>query len=78
MPIPDKAHARNAVERVVQHGYEDEHNIVRAAVVKRSPVCRSRPPSRRGLRTEFTQRLRVSDGVAIAVIVEVGVDVASG
>jgi hypothetical protein len=36
-PIPDKAHARNALARVAQHGTKDEQKKVRAAVKKRFP-----------------------------------------
>ena len=36
-PIPDKAHARNALARVAQHGTQDEQKKVRAAVRKRFP-----------------------------------------
>jgi hypothetical protein len=34
-PIPDKAHARNALARVAQHGTKDEQRKVKAAVRKR-------------------------------------------
>jgi hypothetical protein len=36
-PIPDKAHARNALARVAQHGTPAEKQKVRAAVKKRFP-----------------------------------------
>ena len=36
-PIPDKAHARNALARVAQHGTKDEKKKVRAAVKRRFP-----------------------------------------
>lgn len=36
-PIPDKAHARNALARVAQHGTEEEQKKVRAAVRTRFP-----------------------------------------
>lgn len=36
-PIPDKAHARNALARVAQHGTPAEQRKVRAAVKKRFP-----------------------------------------
>ena len=36
-PIPDKAHARNALARVAQHGSAAEQKKVRAAVKKRYP-----------------------------------------
>jgi hypothetical protein len=36
-PIPDKAHARNALARVAQHGTKDEQKKVKAAVHKRYP-----------------------------------------
>ena len=36
-PIPDKAHARNALARVAQHGTPAEHKKVKAAVRKRFP-----------------------------------------
>lgn len=36
-PIPDKAHARNALARVAQHGTSAEQKKVKAAVKKRFP-----------------------------------------
>jgi hypothetical protein len=36
-PIPDKAHARNALARVAQHGSPAEQKKVKAAVKKRFP-----------------------------------------
>jgi hypothetical protein len=36
-PIPDLAHARNALARVAQHGTEKEQKKVRKAVEKRYP-----------------------------------------
>ncbi len=36
-PIPDKAHARNALARVEQHGPSAEQKKVKAAVRKRFP-----------------------------------------
>lgn len=36
-PIPDKAHARNALARVAQKGTPEEQKKVRAAVKKRYP-----------------------------------------
>jgi len=36
-PIPDKAHARNALARVAQHGTSAEKKKVRQAVKKRFP-----------------------------------------
>jgi hypothetical protein len=36
-PIPDKAHASNALARVAQHGSAAEQKKVRAAVKKRYP-----------------------------------------
>jgi len=36
-PIPDKAHARNALARVAQHGTPAEQKKVKAAVKKRYP-----------------------------------------
>ena len=36
-PIPDKAHARNALARVAQNGTKAEQRKVRAAVKKRFP-----------------------------------------
>ena len=36
-PIPDKAHARNALARVAQHGTKDEQKKVKAAVHKKFP-----------------------------------------
>lgn len=39
-PIPDIAHARNALARVAQHGTADEQKKVRKAVEKRYPSLR--------------------------------------
>lgn len=36
-PIPDEAHARNALARVAQYGTPDEQARVRAAVTRRFP-----------------------------------------
>jgi len=36
-PIPDKAHARNALARVSQHGSSEEKAKVRAAVKRKFP-----------------------------------------
>jgi hypothetical protein len=36
-PIPDEAHARNALARVSQHGTAEEKRRVRAAVRRRFP-----------------------------------------
>lgn len=36
-PIPDKAHARNALARVAQHGTPAQQKKVRAAVTKKFP-----------------------------------------
>lgn len=36
-PIPDKAHARNALARVAQHGTKEEQKKVQAAVHKKFP-----------------------------------------
>jgi hypothetical protein len=36
-PIPDKAHARNALARVAQHGTPAEKKKVRAAVHRKFP-----------------------------------------
>jgi hypothetical protein len=36
-PIPDKAHARNALARVAQNGTPSEQKKVKAAVKKRFP-----------------------------------------
>ena len=36
-PIPDKAHARNALARVAQSGTKEEQKKVKAAVRKRFP-----------------------------------------
>lgn len=36
-PIPDKAHARNALARVAQHGSPEEKRRVREAVHRRYP-----------------------------------------
>ena len=36
-PIPDKAHARNALARVAQYGTKEEQKKVRAAVRKKFP-----------------------------------------
>ena len=37
-PIPDKAHARNALARVAQHGTPEEKAKVRAAVHRKFPT----------------------------------------
>ena len=36
-PIPDKAHARNALARVAQHGTKEDQKKVKAAVRKKFP-----------------------------------------
>ena len=36
-PIPDKAHARNALARVAQHGTSAEQKKVKAAVKRKFP-----------------------------------------
>lgn len=36
-PIPDEAHARNALARVAQHGTPEEKRRVRSAVHRRYP-----------------------------------------
>jgi hypothetical protein len=41
-PIHDKAHARNALARVAQHGTAAEKKQVRAAVTKRYPSLKKR------------------------------------
>jgi hypothetical protein len=41
-PIPDKAHARNALARVAQHGTPGEKKKVTAAVTKRFPSLAKR------------------------------------
>src|SRR6201989_1206673 len=41
-PIPDKAHARNALARVAQKGTPAEKKKVRAAVEKRFPSLRKK------------------------------------
>lgn len=40
-PIPDEAHARNALARVAQHGTPDEKARVRAAVKRKFPKMSS-------------------------------------
>ena len=47
-PIPDKAHARNALARVAQNGTEAEQNKVRAAVKKRFPSLGKKKKSKSG------------------------------
>ena len=42
-PIPDKAHARNALARVAQNGSPAEQKKVRAAVAKRFPSLGKKP-----------------------------------
>jgi hypothetical protein len=44
-PIPDKAHARNALARVAQNGTPAEKKTVRAAVTKRFPSLRKNKKS---------------------------------
>ena len=41
-PIPDKAHARNALARVAQNGTPAEQKKVKAAVKKRYPSIRKK------------------------------------
>ena len=45
-PIPDKAHARNALARVAQHGTPEEKSRVRAAVRKKFPKIGDQEESR--------------------------------
>jgi hypothetical protein len=45
-PIPDKAHARNALARVAQFGTPTERKKVRAAVKKRFPSIGKRGPKK--------------------------------
>lgn len=40
-PIPDKAHARNALARVAQHGTAAERKQVRAKVTRKYPSLRN-------------------------------------
>jgi hypothetical protein len=42
-PIPDKAHARNALARVSAHGSPEEKAQVRAAVRRKFPSIGKRP-----------------------------------
>jgi hypothetical protein len=42
-PIPDKAHARNALARVAQYGTPAEQKKVKAAVKRRFPSVGKRP-----------------------------------
>jgi hypothetical protein len=42
-PIPDKAHARNALARVAQNGTPAEQKKVKAAVKKRFPSIGKKP-----------------------------------
>jgi hypothetical protein len=46
-PIPDKAHARNALARVAQHGTPAEQKKVKAAVKKRFPSIDSKSKSKK-------------------------------
>jgi hypothetical protein len=41
-PIPDKAHARNALARVAQNGTPAEQKKVRAAVKRRFPSIKTK------------------------------------
>ena len=43
-PIPDKAHARNALDRVAQHGTPAEQKKVKTAVHKRFPSIGKKKP----------------------------------
>jgi hypothetical protein len=45
-PIPDKAHARNALARVAQKGTPGEKKKVRAAVNKRFPSLGRKKPNK--------------------------------
>jgi hypothetical protein len=45
-PIPDKAHARNALARVAQNGTPAEQKKVRAAVKKRFPGIGTKRPKK--------------------------------
>lgn len=45
-PIPDKAHARNALARVAQKGTPAEQKTVRAAVKRRFPSIGKKRTSR--------------------------------
>jgi hypothetical protein len=46
-PIPDKAHARNALARVAQNGTPAEQKKVRAAVKKRFPSLGKRKKTKK-------------------------------
>ena len=41
-PVPDKAHARNALARVARHGTPAEQKKVKAAVKRRFPIGKSK------------------------------------
>lgn len=45
-PIPDKAHARNALARVAQHGTPAEKAQVRAKVTKKFPSLKKSKKAR--------------------------------
>ena len=49
-PIPDKAHARNALARVAQHGTPAEQKKVEAAVRKRFPSIGKSSAGKKGKR----------------------------
>ncbi len=50
-PIPDKAHARNALARVAQHGSKAEQKKVKAAVHRKFPsIGKKKKKSKKGKR----------------------------
>jgi hypothetical protein len=49
-PIPDKAHARNALARVAQHGTKAEQQKVKSAVKKKFPGIGKKKKSKKGKR----------------------------
>ena len=49
-PIPDKAHARNALARVAQHGTKAEQKKVKAAVKRKFPSIGKKKKSKKGKR----------------------------
>jgi uncharacterized protein DUF6582 len=56
-PIPDKAHARNALARVAQHGTPAEQKKVESAVTKRYPsLGKTSKKSQKGSRKGSKQK----------------------
>jgi hypothetical protein len=57
-PIPDIAHARNALARVAAYGTPEEKARVRAAVYRKFPSLAKRKAEREGRAAAFARGLR--------------------